>query len=1029
MTNLPPDNPPGMDTASVPTPTGTTSVDAALSDCTAFVESLAEKLRTSITDCIDACNGIAGRCHSCIDGRTQLIMSQAAMTADKCGGKVLEAMHSRIADAYWLSEKFVGPPPTTDELISRLTGVPVESLPHVVNGAPIVSGITSVQPTGQPGMPIAPSLPYGGFPGTTAGTTSTTPTPASQTGTTVPSAGTHLGVPACIPCQLPTGEFSCVWEVVEYQNIESGKACAMLHIAGTPFPPTPAGLKFVGVVGHACGMAAADALAEQLFGFGWANCGAGTTPPPTPQPPPPAPPPISPPPLPSPAPPPPLPGPPPQTFPPPTPTPPPSDEIPCTEPAEPKCKGSEPNFLDLLWPEWNKRTCPDTFPTADEGFTFDDAELKIAKALGFADSAGNPIYNKLFSRLMAIPSPYESEPDRWDPVGKTIWNVLNGARALLVNTSYWLSRSAVCGIPAWLGYQATRASDCNAMQVTPYLITRGIFGFLEEWLGVGFEDITRKLGYVTSYYCPSELINASETHRLYAMNLIDHKTWLCWIKANNLMPEPQEVIAESNEYQLSTAEIFKAVSRGLLTDKEAFTRYQRQRVRFADDQTIVHESQRPLLDIGQLTQQLHRRQIADMDFIEAVKHIGYTTENTLAIHALTEILPDVSSVLRWGHQGVGKSGDVGEYQLDYDFSESFDSDMLDWLNRSGVSAQQLQNMWRGQWRAPDLQAYFGMLHRFRDDSINPVWRALQPSNNDKEYIFRNAGLTPFWHDRMIELSRPLIGLRQLHLFVRFLQWDSRKITDALQNEGFDYDTATEIQAALLLQEQDRKQREMSVVSPHEIGRALSAGIVSEQEAFTALGIIGYSDEDAMITINQSHWLRMITIRQDIVKAVEARYRAGEFDKLGAISTMINAGVPDTQALLLADLWEARQQQKGKEFSAGELCGLFSDRLIDTPEYYKRLLRIGWQPDDAKKLIASCGIKLAARDAKALGRIKPPKQKGPRSLTVAELCTLFVQEVIDEDRYTREMDALGYTQEDSQALIQSCKIKKAGKHGK
>jgi hypothetical protein len=109
--------------------------------------------------------------------------------------------------------------------------------------------------------------------------------------------------------------------------------------------------------------------------------------------------------------------------------------------------------------------------------------------------------------------------------------------------------------------------------------------------------------------------------------------------------------------------------------------------------------------------------------------------------------------------------------------------------------------------------------------------------------------------------------------------------------------------------------------------------------------------------------------------------------------------------------------------------LFDNGLIDGNEYMKRLLRLGWNAGDATKHVTQCGIKISARAAAAAQRNRPKPGRPPRQLSVAELCTLFAQELITLDEYTEHMARQDFSKEDSDKLIASCQAKIASKNGK
>jgi hypothetical protein len=173
-------------------------------------------------------------------------------------------------------------------------------------------------------------------------------------------------------------------------------------------------------------------------------------------------------------------------------------------------------------------------------------------------------------------------------------------------------------------------------------------------------------------------------------------------------------------------------------------------------------------------------------------------------------------------------------------------------------------------------------------------------------------------------------------------------------------------------------------------------------------------------------LRVIAERKEIVKVVESRYKAKEIDGINAVLMLQAYGIPNDQAELLVAQWESREQAKGKEFGASELCTYFGQGLINGDQYFQRLMRVGWSADDAKLIVSSCGIKISERLAKEAQKKQKQRTPGSKTLNPSQLCKANTDGLIDDTQYMDAMRSLGYSDDDANTLLQECKIAASSK---
>lgn len=578
-------------------------------------------------------------------------------------------------------------------------------------------------------------------------------------------------------------------------------------------------------------------------------------------PPPPVPPPINPPlpPVPPPEPPPP--------EPPPTPPPTPPTEPP-TEPP-PDQPGDNPPPATLSWPRWcSVNVCQSIAANNDslqggEGFN-------LFQVLGAYDAEGNPDHNSWFYKLSSH-------------LPQAVWDGLVGA---VGQVNVWVNDS--------LGTLAPSATQLGAL----FLVRAGV-DFIQRWLGLGLEDVNRSIGYWINYLAPSEIPSVGDADAAYRAGVISFDQWQCWVRANNVCPDPHQLVFQATVTRPGIREAERLYRAGVINDQ---TRRDLQRY-----QGVFAGSD------GDYFRELYTEYPGFQDVISFM-------------------LRDV-----WDPAVVASAG------LDAEFDEKYTADARRYGDIAGLTPDLARLYWRAHWRLPATGEVYEMVRRLRPGRVPPN---LQFTQADGLKLLGVNDVAPGYRERLMALSyRPLSRLDAKRLYYLGVI-DQAEVAEVMADEG------NPPAQSQLLARGIRQERIKQYLSGSEAQHYLKDGLGRDQyRAFLTSQNLPLEDRDEIVSRLD---LRKRAARTEAcVKAIRKRYLTGEFGTGDAIATLLAAGVDQGAAEALAAQWGCELVNRGKAVGASVLCKWATAGLISSAEYAARLVRIGYQADDAARMAATC----------------------------------------------------------------------------
>ena len=170
--------------------------------------------------------------------------------------------------------------------------------------------------------------------------------------------------------------------------------------------------------------------------------------------------------------------------------------------------------------------------------------------------------------------------------------------------------------------------------------------------------------------------------------------------------------------------------------------------------------------------------------------------------------------------------------------------------------------------------------------------------------------------------------------------------------------ASELGWRLKVHEEQRGQYLKELLALYEMG-AMDDGSLA-----AALGGLGFPAPTlALLRANIQLAVRR-RIVAEAVRAIESNYRDGAIDRGTAASQLAAAGIVPAQIDLYLREWHAKQTDRSKRLSTGEVLKYYKDGLLSRAAVLQRLEQLGWKQTDAMLQIADVEVQASRAQQKA-----------------------------------------------------------------
>lgn len=187
----------------------------------------------------------------------------------------------------------------------------------------------------------------------------------------------------------------------------------------------------------------------------------------------------------------------------------------------------------------------------------------------------------------------------------------------------------------------------------------------------------------------------------------------------------------------------------------------------------------------------------------------------------------------------------------------------------------------------------------------------------------------------------------------------------------------------------------------DIRRLFILGIITRQELVRGYGRLGYSPEDARRLADAAQRAKLAPER-DLTKAeLVAGYENGALTRAQAVERLGDLGLDETEAAFVLDLADARRARRRRDAVVAAVKARFLDRELDAGEARARLAAAQVPDTEIGFHLDLWTFQLA---------------ENPRHITEAQMRAAWLAGVVDEARYRRHLEQLGFPGEERDVLV-------------
>lgn len=574
------------------------------------------------------------------------------------------------------------------------------------------------------------------------------------------------------------------------------------------------------------------------------------------------------------------------------------------------------------------------------------------------------------------------------PLGTWLWDVKNtpvigeGLQALIV--------LAFCKIDALVNSAITDAG-ANTGPFIAVGVIRAIVDWAAKWFGLGLNDANKRLGYWLNYISPTYIPNAYEADALWQQGFIGEEQWQCWVKANNVCPDPHKLIAEAGVWHPTQHEVERLWRIGWLSDDER-AKYQH-------------------------WNKLH---------------------SPLAVQTyaqLYEQYPSMSDVIRFMVRDVWDQTVVESAGLDGDFDAKWTADAKRYGNIAGVSDDLARLNWRAHWVLPAASQIFEMVRRLRPNRVDA---ALAFTHDDAIKLLGVNDFAPGYRERLLAVSYAPLPIRAIRTLYDTHQISTDEVGERYQDQGYSAKDADLFKSQEEVLRRRRVAGQSHGYTPGFIAKALQLNAITELEARHHMAQLGYSagavddmikvaaltrtmqfalqgerramslalrsvlngyqvgtlgrDQALSVLIQQGYSVQAgnvaldaldLSSRTKLASTLVARMRQailkGEVTVAQGEQALIAAGIAPPRAAEYAASWTLQLSPKRKVLSGNQVLKYVRDGILTSDQARQRLVNLGFAADDVQLMLLEVAYQTQQAEIRLKSALDKQRQKAASAL--------------------------------------------------
>ena len=150
-----------------------------------------------------------------------------------------------------------------------------------------------------------------------------------------------------------------------------------------------------------------------------------------------------------------------------------------------------------------------------------------------------------------------------------------------------------------------------------------------------------------------------------------------------------------------------------------------------------------------------------------LKDQGFSEDAIETLKYVTQYIPGVSDVIRFGVREVYTPAIRTKFGLDEDFPDEIMPD----ADRIGLAKEELLKYWGAHWELPSTQLGYELLHR---GEIN---------EEELKILLRTLDVMPYWRDKLAKIAWDLPNRIEIRMMARYLDLSKPEVMELLKKAG------------------------------------------------------------------------------------------------------------------------------------------------------------------------------------------------------------------------------------------------------
>ena len=438
---------------------------------------------------------------------------------------------------------------------------------------------------------------------------------------------------------------------------------------------------------------------------------------------------------------------------------------------------------------------------------------------------------------------------------------------------------------------------------------RVLGGLLMQWISPEVNDALWPVRYLARGECPTEFPTHTEAIQAWVRGEISDQLLENWLAINNKCPKPYAALAAASAERFDPLTLIRLRLRGEINEDQ---------------------------------------------FNREIRANGWTRNVDAPLWwSLHRAIPPISELLRFMVRDSADEALVQEFDYDAEFENKWTGKVKDFGEQQGINEEYAKLVWRAHWVIPPPGTLFQMLHRLRN---RPDDDPAKVTEEQVETALKQQDIAPFWIEKYKAISfRPLTRVDVRRAF-DIGAIDRDRVLKSYKDLGYDDENAEALTKFAERLQEERVRNNKSI-------KLYQQDVITEDMLIADLDRNGAKPELIRDIVDRAN--REITLIADKAcqKSIKDRYFLGEFPDEDLQGHLIANGMNPKKAAATAKAFKCEKEARGKHPSTAQLCTWLELGAIQPPEFVQRLQRVGWDRQDALRVLLDCTTRISEKRRK------------------------------------------------------------------